>query len=255
MSWGGKVYNDVRFADQDRFYDQEFGKPHPQELDTSGYARSRTTHFKDTFERDDGSEGYLYSEPNHPQRSKTAVLPLSANQSKRNLSPSKSKEEKKKKEKKEPVEGKDLGPDVKRDLVKAAELKLGTKLNLWKSLYEFWKNHIKERPAKPAEFSVSISKPPRPTSAEKKPVSEKAAPTPKNKKVLELQVIYDKYKDCRAADIRTTLKNIDEKEQRNKEIVEEEKKILMKKAKEQQKEQAIKQEIEDYFKRYIDKKI
>lgn len=256
--WRGKVHNDVRFADHDEFYDQEFGKPHPSELDNSGYGRSRTTYFRDTVEHEERSEGYLLSEASNRKITKKGTFTQSASQSRRNLSPSKQKEDVKQKPKKDVHPPKDLGPDIKREIARAAELKLGTKLNKPQSLFDFWKNHIKERPAKKKdEFGLSMSLPPKPQPHDPKPVSEKGSgvANAKSEKMKELNSIYDKYKTCRGADVMYTLKNIDEKEKLQKERIQEDKKVMMQKAKKEQKEQAVKKEIQEYFKRYMDKKI
>ena len=70
-TWEGRVYNQGRTIEDSKYYDQEFGKPLKNELDDSGYARSRTTYHKDTFERDEGTETYLYSESRGISREKT----------------------------------------------------------------------------------------------------------------------------------------------------------------------------------------
>jgi hypothetical protein len=61
-TWEGRVYEGRRSIEDSKYYDQEFGKPDENELDDSGFVRSRTTYHKDTFERDDGTETYLHSE-------------------------------------------------------------------------------------------------------------------------------------------------------------------------------------------------
>lgn len=77
----------------------------------------------------------------------------------------------------------------------------------------------------------------------------------KNKKAIELQTIYDAYKNSKAADIKKTLLKIEEDEKATKERVDERMKIEKNKAKKQQREEAVRAEIDDIFKRYMDKKI
>jgi hypothetical protein len=143
---------------------------------------------------------------------------------------------------------------VKRDLQRAAELRLGTKLSQPKSLFDFWKNHIKERPVKKEEFSVSIVKAPRPATADAKSVITDKTGTSKKKETIELQTIYDTYKNSKAADINKTLQEIEKEEKLMKERVDAKMKIEKKNAQKQQREETVKAEIEEYFKRYMDKK-
>ena len=251
-NWDHRIRQDVRFADQDRSYDQEFGKPLNDELNDSSYTRSRTTFHKTTFERVDGNDTYFHSERNDNQRTLTPGREPSQSKSR---SPPRKREETKEKPKKPVEEGKFIGHEVKRELAKAAELKLGTKIYRPESLFDFWNNQIKERPSKKQEFSASLNKPPRPSTAVSKTASEKASSSaPKSKKAQELQGIYDKYKNSKAADIKKTLQVIDKDDQDKKERVEGEKKEMMDKANNQQREAAVRKEITNFLKRYMDKK-
>lgn len=171
--WEGRVYRDERFR-EDVHYDQEFGKPMEDDRDSS-FQRSRSTHFKNTVEHEDGTESYLQISP---QKARTFADSdrSSSSRSRHKKSPNRSQEKPKIKPKKSLWDGKDLGREVKRELANVALLKLGTKLDDPKSLFHFWKNQIKERPKKKKNVSImsisnSMQKPPRPATADNKSVT------------------------------------------------------------------------------------
>lgn len=259
--WDGRVFKEDRF-DDDRLYDQEFGKPAKHSLNNSSVQRSRSTRFKDTIEHDDGTETYLgtslkkhktmfESERSASSQSRSRTSP---NKLKSELSPGKSSQAPK--ERKPKVQGKDLGVQVRDDLIFAAKMKLGTDLNKPKSIFQFWKNQVKDRKLKPKDLhsmGMALSKQNRSNAGSKKEI--KPAEEPKSKKYKQLHTIYETYKHSSDADIWESLKVAYARDQRDKERIEEQKTAMMESSKEKQKEQLVRDEIQIHFKRYMDKRI
>ena len=246
----GKIYNDSRFHDDyDTTIDQEFGRNENLLEQNSGFIRSSTSYFRDVNEKVEGSEAYIHSSPGRTINPKINATPMTeggldkfTNMIKKEI-------------KAHPP--KYLGPELRTDLIKAAELKLGTKVNQPKSLFEFWSNHIKKRGSKMIDMVDSKLLSLRPASAKMAaiPESKKPQPAVKNAKVKELDEIYAKYENCRGMDVRLTLMQENDRFNRTQEENKKTKELMMKKSQDAEKENAVKREINEFFKRYTDFKI
>lgn len=256
----GKIYNDDRFVDDNYLYDQEFGR---NSLERSSMNRSLTTYYNE--EKENRTETNFQSETiNRPPKGKTFIQKESPNrtiESHKTQKPTSSSRP-----------GIDLGRQLKKDLVVAAELKLGTKLNTGKSLFQFWMAHIKLKAPKPVQeqslmatnaehnkSSQSMQVMQKSSKAPLKSIPEEspsvAAPPKKAKKGEskneKLKAIYEQWETAYAADVKVTLNNDDKYEADMKEQIESMKKIEGEKAAEQLKDNAIRDEIKEYFKRYM----
>ena len=246
----GRVYNDSRFHDDyDTTIDQEFGRSQKLYDQASGFNRSSTTYYPETEGKVEGEEIYIRASPSRTVNMRTQSTPMTEGGLDKFTGMIK------KEIKAHPP--KYLGPEIRGDLIRAAELKLGTKISLPKSLYDFWNNHVKKRDMSMKDLYEKKIITMRPSSAKIAPIPEenKPKPEPKNPIVKELMAIYSKYENWRGMDVRLTLMQEHQKFKNQEEVMNKEKEIMMKKSKEVQKENAVLREINDYMKRYIDFKI
>ena len=186
----GRIYNDSRFQDDyDTIADQEFGRSEKLYDQRSGFERSATTYYPESSAKMEGEEVYIRSSPNRTINAKDkGMTPLEGGLSKFT-------DQIKKEAKAHPP--KYLGPDLRNDLIKAAELKLGTKISLPKSLFDFWNNHIKKRDLTMKDLVDKKISSMRPNTAKTPAIAEDKKPKPqiKNPKVKELEDVYTKYEN------------------------------------------------------------
>jgi hypothetical protein len=255
--WDGRVFGKDGF-DDDRGYDQAFGKEGDHKRHSSTARKGRKTRFKETIEYEGERKktmknGKIVALNNSGLGQSRNARALNKNKSQ----PSSAKRSKTPKANKHLVPGKDLGPKVREDLAFAAKMKLGVDLKKPEGIYQFWLNQIMVRklPTKYLNKTLAgdIKNTHRSPSGAKRETSTQ--PEPKTEKYKKLHRIYEEYKHSLDADIWTSINNAFEKEQKVKERDGVKKKAMMVVSINEDAEQVVRNEIQVNFIRYMTKKI